>query len=558
MKSPPSVVSFLRKGLLPDNMPPFVSSKSISKSTLAAGSSYVVTAEVKGNHSQFNASKRGFQRRSFGISHPAFVRDSALFFVKNWKAIDEHLTGTDCSSSVPDFFGTQSRALALTPHSKLPTLRLRRLARYRFCVVTDVSRCFPSIYTHSIPWALNSKESAKKDFKPASASVWGNRLDYILRQAQDGQTMGVPVGPDHSRVVAEIVLKAVDAEFIKRVGGECYLRHVDDYWIGGNSYEECEQALHSLRLCLNEYSLDINEQKTKIVPTSSVVAEVWPYDLEAQLESALDHQRITRYESRIVSLLGNIVEHSSSASDDGIIKFFIRKLDNWKKWDSHWALLEPFLAHVAVQFSHCLPYVSQILVWRSKTEREFDVELWRSITGTLLAASSSAGRDSETIWALWLSKELGLVLPKDVFGKILESNASIVIAALPHFVKHGKVQAGHRSLSDLWDLVEAAPLAGASWPLALELTHLEVKAPPSIDTGGPNALKAIFDEGCSLFEWNKSPPAFLDADDELEVEFAPDSALGDVGGGYEDDDEDDEDDDDLPDLRAAAFDDDPF
>src|SRR4051812_26513591 len=119
MASAPSVISFLRNGLLPDSMPPFVSSKSISKSTLSTGSSYTVTAEVKGNHSHFNASKRGFQRRVFGISHPAFVRDAALFFVKNWPAIDKHMRATSCSSSVPDFAGTQSRALALTPHSKL-------------------------------------------------------------------------------------------------------------------------------------------------------------------------------------------------------------------------------------------------------------------------------------------------------------------------------------------------------------------------------------------------------------------------------------------------------
>jgi hypothetical protein len=358
-----------------------------------------------------------------------------------------------------------------------------------------------------------------------------------MRQSQDAQTMGVPVGPDHSRVVAEIILKAIDADFISRVGSATYLRHVDDYWIGGNSHEECEHALHSLRMALNDYSLDINEQKTRIVPTSSVVAEVWPYDLEAQLESALNEEKVTRYESRIVSLLGNIVEQSASSSDDGIIKFFIRKLDNWRKWDSHWSVLEPFLAHVAVQFPHCLPYVGQIIVWRSKTGREIDDELWKEITQVLLSRSSAGGRDSETIWALWLSKELGVVLPNDVFTRIVENNAPLVVGALPHFVKQGKAQAGHPPLKDLWAAVDSAPLAGASWPLALELTHLGIKPPPSIDTGGPTALKGIFDEKCSLFEWDKSPPVFLDSDDELEIDTDPESALGD-GNGYEDEDDD--------------------
>lgn len=553
MATAPSVMSFLRKGLLPDGMPPFLSSKTIARSNLATGLSYVVTKEVKGNHSPYNASKRGFQRRVFGISHPAFVRDAALFFVKNWSAINEHLKETSCSSSIPDFQGTQNRAVALTPHSKLPTLRLRRLARYKFCVVTDVSRCFPSIYTHSIPWALNGKQAAKNDWKPNSAAVWGNRLDYIMRQSQDAQTMGLPVGPDHSRVVAEIILQAVDANFIKRIGSATYLRHVDDYWIGGNSHEECEHALHALRMALNEYSLDINEQKTRIVPTSSVVAEVWPYDLEAQLEAALQEEKVARYESRIVSLLGNIVEQSASSSDDGIIKFFIRKLDNWRSWDSHWSVLEPFLAHVAVQFPHCLSYVAQIIVFRLKTDREVDAELWKEITQTLLSASSAAGRDSETIWALWLSKELGVNLPNDVFSRIIENNAPLVVAALPHFVEHGQAQAGHTPLKDLWAAVDTAPLAGAAWPLSLELTHLGIKAPASVDLNGPTALKGIFDEKCSLFEWDKLPPVFLDSDDEMETEV-PESALGE-GEGYEDEDDVD---DEFTDLSTVAFGNDPF
>ena len=530
----PSIFSFLRKGLLPDNLPPFVTSRSISTSNFAKVSAYQVTADVKGNHSPFNASKRGFRRRSFGLSHPVFVKDTASFFEKNWKDIKAHLSVESGSVSVPDFEGTQSRAVKITPHSKLPTLRLKRLAKYKFCLVTDISRCFPSVYTHSLPWALNGKANAKLDFKYNSANVWGNRLDYIMRQSQDGQTMGVPVGPDHSRVVAEIVLKAVDGDFEAASGIHDYLRHVDDYWIGRNSFEACEAALHQLRQCLNEYSLDINEQKTRIVPTSSVVAEVWPYDLEAQLESALELQPVSRYEGRIVSLLGNIIEHSTASSDDGIIKFFLRKLDNWRKWDSHWGLLEPFLAHVAVQFPHCLDYVAQIVAWRLRTEREIDIELWTEIGQVILASGARSGRDSETLWALWLSKELGSHLSADMFDAVVKNNGPLVVAALTHMAANGLADQ-HPPLQNLWSLVEGRPLSGASWPLVLELVHFDIGPPAHVDLDGPAAVKAIFDEKCSLFAWERHPEAFLDADDEIELD--PDSALGDLGGGYEDDEE---------------------
>jgi hypothetical protein len=527
---------------LPDNLPPFVTSRSISTSKFAKGNAYQVTSEVKGNHSPFNASKRGFQRRVFGLTHPVFVKDAAAFFEKNWKALNAHLSSATGSVSVPDFQGTESRAVKITPHSRLPILRLTKLARFKFCLVTDVSRCFPSIYTHSIPWALNGKDASKKDFKPNSATVFGNRLDYIMRQSQDGQTMGVPVGPDHSRVVAEIVLKTVDALFEKSTGIHDYIRHVDDYWIGANTFDACENALHNLRISLNEFSLDINEQKTRIVSTSSIVAEVWPYDLEAQLEAALDLDPPHHYEGRIVSLLGNIIEQSSKSSDDGIIKFFIRRLDNWRKWDSHWHLLEPFLAHVAIQFPHCLDYVAQIVAWRLRTGRELNKLLWTEITQVILATGAKSGRDSETLWALWLSKELGEGLGPGIFEAICHNNGPLVVAALPHMARHGLAQ-GHPPLRKLWESIEGRPLSGPTWPLTLELTHLGIKPPPSVDLDGPAALKAIFNERCSLFSWDRHPLAFLDADDEIELN--PDSALGEFGPGYEDDDDPDPEDPEL-------------
>lgn len=162
MNNDPSIRAFLRKGVLPDNLPPFVSSKSIVDPVLGDGNSYQVTKEVSGLPSPFNASKRGFQRRSFGLSHPVFVRDAALFFSKHSAELKTHFERSKISSSRPDFDGTQQRAVKITPHAQLPLIRLQKLSRSRYCLVTDISRCFPSIYTHSIPWAINSKTSLKK------------------------------------------------------------------------------------------------------------------------------------------------------------------------------------------------------------------------------------------------------------------------------------------------------------------------------------------------------------------------------------------------------------
>jgi hypothetical protein len=87
--------------------------------------------------------------------------------------------------------------------------------------------------------------------------------------------------------------------------------------------------------------------------------------------------------------------------------------------------------------------------------------------------------------------------------------------------------------------VESAPLAGPEWPLALELSHLNVKTPANIDLDGPDALKSIFNAECSLISWNAVPRSFLTEDNE--VEENPDFAFEELGMDYDDDDDDDED-----------------
>ena len=39
----------------------------------------------------------------------------------------------------------------------------------------------------------------------------GARLDKAVRKGQDNQTVGIPVGPDTFRVIAEIVAVSIDA-----------------------------------------------------------------------------------------------------------------------------------------------------------------------------------------------------------------------------------------------------------------------------------------------------------------------------------------------------------
>ena len=91
---------------------------------------------------------------------------------------------------------------ATRPHYRIGEReRLRpRDWRGRRCVVrTDVTQFYSSLYTHSIPWALEGKPAAKQNI---GKNTGPNRLDKALQGMMDGQTMGVPIGPDTSFLAA--------------------------------------------------------------------------------------------------------------------------------------------------------------------------------------------------------------------------------------------------------------------------------------------------------------------------------------------------------------------
>lgn len=178
------------KGLFPENLPPAFTTESVWNALGAKQLAYVATPKAIGELCLYNSSKRGGQRRTFAIPHPLFIKEQALFFQKHWPDIEALFDTAHGSASRPDFDVAGPRHVRITSHRDLPKIRLQRLSRFKFCVVTDVSRFFYSIYTHAFPWALNGKAAAKKDNDKDSSKVFGNRLDFLFRQAQAKQTIG--------------------------------------------------------------------------------------------------------------------------------------------------------------------------------------------------------------------------------------------------------------------------------------------------------------------------------------------------------------------------------
>ena len=85
---------------------------------------------------------------------------------------------------------------------------------YSYIYHTDIIDCYGSIYTHSIPWFLHTKEVAKKNRKQ---TLLGNIIDSHLQAMSHGQTNGIPQGSILMDFISEMVLFYADEELSKKI-----------------------------------------------------------------------------------------------------------------------------------------------------------------------------------------------------------------------------------------------------------------------------------------------------------------------------------------------------
>ncbi len=145
-------------------------------------------------------------------------------------------------------------------------LRLEQKFPYLLC--TDISKCFYHIYTHSVAWAIKSKEFAKEH---TSKIAFENKLDTLMQHGNYNETNGIIVGPEVSRIFAEIILQRVDLDLIEvlkkqdlHIGTDYEIRrYVDDYFIFAQTKENIDIIQQQLTNCLIPYKLDLNKSKTE-------------------------------------------------------------------------------------------------------------------------------------------------------------------------------------------------------------------------------------------------------------------------------------------------------
>lgn len=191
---------------------------------------------------------------------------------------------------------------------------------YEYVIHTDVVDCYPSMYTHSIPWALHSKQYAKQNRGHNGAYILiGNIIDKLIQDMRSGQTNGIPQGSILMDFVAEMILGYADLELAKKlVDLQDYkiLRYRDDYRIFANNPKDCDKILKSLAEVMAGLGMRLHPQKTEItdqVVLASIKEDKWGWlcqkgyhkDIQKHLLIIHNHSKAYPNSGSLCRALGN-------------------------------------------------------------------------------------------------------------------------------------------------------------------------------------------------------------------------------------------------------------
>lgn len=135
----------------------------------------------------------------------------------------------------------------------------------------DVSKCFDSIYTHSITWATKEKSFVKKNRSSVLFSSFGNDFDELMQKSNYNETNGIVIGPEISRIFAEIIFQRIDAQVFSRTCNDESLMHakefevkryVDDIYIFAKNDEIAQKIFELYSSELQKFNLHVNKAKT--------------------------------------------------------------------------------------------------------------------------------------------------------------------------------------------------------------------------------------------------------------------------------------------------------
>lgn len=256
-------------------------------------------------------------------------------------------------------------------------------------------------------------------------ALLGNEIDELLRNCQDGQTNGIPIGPDTSLLIVEILLTRVDQQLsLRRLKG---LRYIDDFELVFDSEAEALKALSTLEEALLEFELHLNPAKTYVVHLPQRLEDSWVAELKNMELLPGSYQ----FKGQLIHFFDRAFELARSFPTENVLKYAAGRMSRIRIWKYRHEMAEDLLIQCARVEAGALPAVlASILRNPNRVSRR--TRLLKEMLHSVILEHAPQRHSSEVAWSIWACVALKLQLPSRVVKPVLRMEDSVCALLLLH------------------------------------------------------------------------------------------------------------------------------
>ncbi|MCW0218591.1 MAG: RNA-directed DNA polymerase, partial [Prosthecobacter sp.] len=305
-------------------------------------------------------------------------------------------------------------------------------------------------------------------------ALWSNKLDIHARNINEQQTVGIPIGPDTSLLIAECILAAVDEELITMIPGLRGVRFIDDYEFVVNLRSEAELVISTLQSILSKYELALNPTKTQIIELPHPTEPLWTSRLRTFVfrEAGVQGQK-----HDLTAYFDNVFTFAKASPGDSIFNYAIPRLNAVEVEEDNWQIFQHMLSQCARCEPACLPQVCEQVLYYQILGRNVDTNLWSYCLEYIILERLPLGQASEALWALWMMKQLGIPMSALVEAAIDNCEDSPVALMALSMAYNGL--GNPAAFTRLHAFAEPVELFGRHWLLCYEANKQGWLTPPS-------------------------------------------------------------------------------
>ncbi len=434
---------------------------------------------------EYSISKNIYSRRKIEIPNPKQFLDLSNLITDNWNAIKDVYKISDYSLSYPVLHNAK-RAVRTKSKSwnNFKFELIEKSYKHKFELRLDIANFYPTIYTHTIPWALLGKSVAKDYFKikrfrrahwnsivatdrNAQLYLLGDEIDTLIRNCNERQSIGIPIGPDTSFLVGELIGCRIDQEIKAKlvdIPHSC-IRYYDDYYFYLNSVDEAETVLKIVQKVLYEFRLETNENKIEINKIPFKYVDDWSLTIVNFKFKRIDKYELKNYFATIFSIL-----NSNKNKSSWIIHYALSKFEygNVKIKKNDWQLFLSFLLQTLLVNPSTINQIFKIVLSYEYYVNAKSKEKISNVLQSIIKEHLTLNHSYEVSWCLWFMKSFKIKCPSNLLSEILKSNDDISKIICLDLINSNLYSGRKPGLTRLTQSINSQSLFNENWLLAYE------------------------------------------------------------------------------------------